>query len=523
MLYLFSVRNELFSRMRKKHSKYGNIPVALDLEENMNCKNCGHPLKAGDTFCAYCGAKNEMISYEGAAAEPTTRQSGEVSEQTNGGNVKTKKKKKNSKVKLAIVLIVLVLVLGAALTVMIMILADKKLKEPIVIDLNNYVSTNCLASEGNPYQSDTASEGPVEVKTGFKNDSRGAGLIITGYNTYATIKQSDLSNVIKWSELLSDFETAIKQKKGYEKKTFGDYFKLSDFSFAVDKTDTLANEDIVKLTVKVNGKESFTFEDITIEFVAADAAVRIAGLTSVQAVDPFAYVELISEGANGEASLSIQVDEKLDQEIKGLKGYRVVSGSGSRVDLLNGKDTIASFIFSLGDNAYGSEHKNGEIVTMTCTCDETDELIAKHKIYIANFSKEYKLSGLGDYLTKGFKMSNDDFETFSDFAQKGMKEYFKNYSDISDISFENAYLCVRTDDSSYDRNYLYCIFSYDEKNYEDKIETRYAYIRFKDLTEFDGKITLGPDKYYDTTRDGYEKIEDITDDFGSQYAAQKVK
>ncbi|MBR2590672.1 MAG: zinc ribbon domain-containing protein [Clostridia bacterium] len=477
----------------------------------MNCKNCGHPLSEQDTFCAYCGTKNEPTA---APTEPAAMQ-----QQEQSGTVKTKKKK--SKAKLAIILIVVVLVLSAALTVTILILQNKKLKEPIVIDLNEYISTACLVVEDNPYQTDTDTKQPPVDQTGFQNDSKGAGLILTGYNSYASIKQSDLSNVIRWDKLLDDFQKAMQQKKGYESKQFSDFFTLSDFSFSVDKQGNISNEDTVKIMVKVNGKESFTFEDITIRFIGAQAAARVSGLSTVQAIDPFAYVELVSEGVNGAASLSIKVDEKLDEPIKGLEGYRAVRGSDSSVDLLRGNDTIASFRFSLGENGAGSGHKNGEIISMSCECPQAAEVISKHKIYIANFSKEYKLTGLGDYLKKDFKMSKEDFKKFSGFANAGLKEYFKNYPDISDISFENAYLLVK--DSSASGNYLIYIFSYKDKTDEGKSETRYGYIEFRDLTAFEGKITLSPDKYYETTRDGYEKIADITDAFSSAYAVTKIK
>lgn len=484
----------------------------------MNCKNCGHPLAEQDTFCAYCGTKNEPAAAPTEPAAMQQTQTAAVQEQS--GKVKTKKKS-SKKVKLAIIIIAIVLVLSAALVVTILVLQNKKLKEPVVIDLNDYISTECFVVESSPYQTDTDAAEPTTVQTGFKNNSKGAGVILTGYNTYASIKQSDLSNVIRWNSLLDDFQKAMQQKKGYENKKFTDYFKLSDFSFAADKLNNIGNEDTVKITVTVNGKESFTFEDITIRFVGAEAAVRVSGLSSVRAVDPFAYVELVSEGANGEASLSIKVDEKLDEPIKGLEGYRAVRGSDNSVDLLSGKDTIASFRFSLDENGSGSEHKNDEIITMSCACMQAEELISKHKIYIANFSKEYKLSGLGDYLKKDFKMSKEDFKKFSRFADAGLKEYFKNYPEISDISFENAYLLVKN--SSASGNYLYYIFSYKDKTDEDKTKTGYGYIEFRDLTEFEGEITLAPDQYYETTRDGYEKIEDITDDFASEYTAKKIK
>ena len=287
-------------------------------------------------------------------------------------------------------------VIFVLLIVVIVIVA--KSNEPIKINLNDYISNNICTDQNiqTDIDCDDEYDQRSEVAMYYSNYTEGPGLRIYGYNQYASLETSDLKNIIDWDSLKRDIDEQLSHKRKYEKRylDFYDFFDVDSFDFSVDNSDNISNGDSVCVTV--NTKESYMFNNVTIEFSGCSYTYEIDGLKTVKAFDPFDYVTFIHDNANGYASAGCRVNEDLNENIEELDGFKVTYYSEDTIAIEKDDYIIAKIKFYFDDdtNSYHN-YKNGETVTMYCSCSNYN-LTDEYDIYIGVSQKEYTFSNLGN-------------------------------------------------------------------------------------------------------------------------------
>lgn len=365
-----------------------------------------------------------------------------------------------------------------------------------------------------------------EVAMYYSNYTEGPGLRIYGYNQYASLETSDLKNIIDWDSLKRDIDEQLSHKRKYEKRylDFYDFFDVDSFDFSVDNSDNISNGDSVCVTV--NTKESYMFNNVTIELSGCSYTYEIDGLKTVKAFDPFDYVTFIHDNANGYASAGCRVNEDLNENIEELDGFKVTYYSEDTIAIEKDDYIIAKIKFYFDDdtNSYHN-YKNGETVTMYCSCSNYN-LTDEYDIYIGVSQKEYTFSNLGEYATKSSTISEEELSKFADYAKSLINKKYGDYDYYSDFKLNSAYITDLKDKTKYIsyHNNLCLIYSYTYETWDDKKETKYLYVMFSDLIiSSSGEIEFTPEDYYDRINNDYDSVDGILSYcFGDSYNVVKI-
>ncbi len=380
---------------------------------------------------------------------------------------------------------------------------------PINIDLEDYVSEAIILDEdledsyGSYYYLDT-----------YENYDAGAGLHLSGYNSYAYV--DNVRNIIDWDSLIADVNEKLEKKNNSRRYiTFWDCFDSSSFEFEVDPSENLSNGDIV--TVDVTVQMSTYYEDYyeDVEFKMCDEKYsfefEVQGLETVDAFNPFDYVSFVASGANGYGSVRPVVDPELNKEIS-VSGYSVQYNRENSYYLYHGEDYVTTVTFSC-DEDYSSNgsYKNGDSVKMICYCSDEDTLW-DYGIQVAQTEKTYKVENLGDYITGSTKLSAEEVQKFVNHANGEISNRYSNNDSYKDFTHNSTYIATYTDpDSGYFKNELCLVYSYSQRKvFSEEYETMYCYFTYRDLIcNSSGAVQLEPAEYFEQHYYRYDTVENL--------------
>ncbi|MFR6065568.1 MAG: zinc ribbon domain-containing protein [Eubacterium sp.] len=548
----------------------------------MICKNCGHVINDGDLFCENCGTKvtteNEdkvndnpnpdkeddvlegdndfdpysfagedsvvsendsenVYGYKTNEGDSKSLQSSVGNAYSNSNNIKTIRF--NKKAAIIIFVVIVILVIGIAVGYLIWN------RIPVKINMCDYISSsvyndsareeyyeannvyegdyNTYEYEDYYYPEDEYTDEYYEEQSPYYNYDIGPGLSVYGYNEYASISEYELQNVIDWEALERDLNEKLSKKKRIrgEHLTFNDFISADAFTFTADKLENLKNDDIVTVSVS---SYVHNYEGVEVQFNGCEYGYTISDLQVVNAFDPFEYVDLVLYGANGYAQAKCVVDNNLNQDIEGVEGFKVSYYDDRTIAIEKDGYIVSKINFYLNSEQEDSYFKNDDIVTVFC--NSSSDLTTDYSLYIASYSKEYTVSGLGEYITKSTTISNEDLEKFKTSATNVINTYYATYDSYSGFKFNSAYIADLKEKSDYDsyHNSLCLIYSYTYTSWNDETETRYLYVMFENvIMSPEGTISFTPEDYYDSVNSSYESTDEIiSNKFDDYYNLTKI-
>ena len=155
----------------------------------------------------------------------------------------------------------------------------------------------------------------------------------------------------------------------YTKQADDDYYWSMGFN--IDKNSDLKNGDTITATVDIYNEDSFA-QNFGVLPEATTKTYTVEGLTEVQEIDPFEYLEIKYEGQNGSGYASFTVKEGAPEGVNTLSwDYTPES------DLKNG-DTIEVTV------SYWSESEE----------DTNNDLARNYAIRLTKFKQTYTVEGL---------------------------------------------------------------------------------------------------------------------------------
>ena len=525
------------------------------------CKNCNHQLADDDRFCEVCGARVEEDSdfaseqptrdvdyydpyysperaqtppashaykadWDPNASENQTVAGFPADRGRNGyyyqgqatGRKNTASAGTDLKKVMIPLIIVGVLVVFLIVGLVVFHIVSKKInKAPIQISLSDYLSDVIITNTDmesyyneNEYLDDYYDEYNGENDYFYANMVYGAGLLVLGYNDYAVIDSFQLYNVVEWDKLISDVNKALERKKTEKKTTlcFEDFFQEDVFQFSVDESEDLSNEQIVTVSVST-GTDTFQVGDVTIQVSGGKKQYKIKGLETVAAIDPFDYVKLVTFGPNGNASVDCLVDKNLNEKINGLEGFRAVYYADSIVAIEKDGYTVNKFSYQVQDR--GGAYRNDDIVTMYCS-NVVSSFEEAYHVFIARYSKDYTISGLGEYLTRSDRLSDKEIASFVNYAKNVIQEEYTNDS-YSNFQYQAVYFADTKDKTtlpSYDVNKICVVYSYNYTSWWYNGTYRgYMFVEFDDVIVTDGKLFKTASSYYDGIEDDYDDLDEL--------------
>ena len=519
------------------------------------CKNCNHQLADDDRFCEVCGARveensdfaseqptrdvdyyNPYYSPERAQTPPASHaykadwdpnasenqtvagfpadrgRNGYYYQGQATGRKNTASAGTDLKKVMIPLIIVGVLVVFLIVGLVVFHIVSKKInKAPIQISLSDYLSDGVFPNED---LEDTYNEYDYSdyegISSVFKNLGCGAGLLVFGYNDYATIDSDLLYNVVEWEKLTGDVNKALGRKKTDRKMPlqFEDFFQKDTFAFSADASEDLSNEQIVTVSVST-GTDTFQVGDVTIQVSGGEMQYTIKGLETVAAIDPFDYVNLVTFGPNGNASVDCLVDRNLNEKINGLEGFRAVYYDDTIVAIEKDGYTVNKFSYQV--NNRGGHYQNGDSVSMYCS-NGVSSFEETYHVHIARYTKDYTVSGLGEYLTRSDRLSDKEIASFVNYAKTVIQEEYTN-DRYSNFRFYRVYFADTKDKTtlpSYDVNKLCVVYSYDVTDWwYGETDRKYMFAEFDDIILTDGKLFKTASSYYDGIEDDYEDLDEL--------------
>lgn len=463
---------------------------------------------------------------------PTAAQPVVSDEANKSKNIDIKISKKKFKT-----IVIVAICLVAALIIGIVafkLISNMILRKPIVINMNEYMVSDVITENDiNAYYDAHQDEEYDDIYLGddgyydddyyneeminnyYSNQQFGNGLIVNGYDSYASIYEYGIENTIDWEALKSEINSQLakKFKKNDSVPTFGTVFGIEEFSFTADKMSDISNGDTITVTVEYLPGKVLVGDSVTIEFYSGSKSYTVDGLKAVNGINPFKFVSLSYNGANGYASLSCVVDEELSENIEGLEGFKAEYYDQDTVAITKDGYIIAKILYSIPDEYDTSNHKNGDIVYMYCYSPEGQDLESEYNIYIVKNEQRYELSTIGDYINSDYDISAD-LNAFKTYAESWIAERYNDSSSYSNFKFNSAYLVDlkdKTEQNNYFHNELCLIYSYQYTGWFSEAETNYLYITFSNLISYDGKIKHSAKQYQDDYGTGYDSSEEILD------------
>lgn len=400
---------------------------------------------------------------------------------------------------------------------------------PINLDLNDYISDQVYTDEAldayyDAHSSDYDYDYDYDLdndydefdengtdKSNFTNYDYGVGLTVIGYSEYASISDYDYKNIIDWSRLIDDVNAQLAKKKKVNGRhlDFYDFVNNSSFAITADKTEDIKNDDEINfeiqgLNMKING--------ITLRISDASKTYKISGLKVVNAFDPFDYVDMVLYNpANGFANAKCIVNSDLNEPLKCDNSFNVAYYDDSTISIINDNSVVAKIGYYFSDDDEEREDlQNGEKLTMYCYTSGAN-ITDEYSLYLARDSKEFEVTGLGEYATKTTTLNSEQLERFKSNGTDYLNTKFADYIGYGDAKFVGAYVADLKDKSSSSsfHNDLRLVYSYSYSYWGDDVETKYAYVCYKNIiVDSDGTIPFTPDTYYDDYGTGYSSVDD---------------
>lgn len=411
-----------------------------------------------------------------------------------------------SKMKTIAIILAAVIVAVVALIVGLKIYSNHKLKKPIEINLNDYITeeyvndqqlqTQSEESDEDYYYDDGEYDDYDDEWIYCNNKYYGHRLPVHGYDGYAYIDQYDLINVIDWDSLFKKVDEEIKNKKGYETYSYHDFLNNDTFLFTADKKEDISNGDTITVKVSTSSAE-YVNGDVTIKFKEAKQSYKVDSLKTVTTIDPFKYVTLYCVGASGDTTTYPRVDSSLNQKVDGVKGMTVKYYDDVTISICKNDYIVSKISFELPEDY--NYVRNGDTVVLNCYCSDTAKLIDEYNLYIAKYDKTYTVEDLGEYVTKDFKMSDEDLKKFRKDAYSIVVDDFEGHDAYSDFNFNCAYIADlkdKTEESDF-KNALYVVYSYKyTDSWTNEVTTYYICVEYLDIIGKDGKVDYNASYYY---------------------------
>lgn len=236
------------------------------------------------------------------------------------------------------------------------------------------------------------------------------------------------------------------------------YLAVCDgLNWELDKDAELSNGDTVTL--------SFDFDNdlakkYGIKFVGKDKEFTVKGLEEVTVIDPFKDIEVTFSGTapNASASVTNNSDE----------------------------DVVKSLYFNIEPNYNLSK---GDKITVSIDIDE-EYILSEYGCKFSATSKEYTCDNVDAYLTDGADISDELLTSMKNQTLDTIDSYFASNSDYlkaSDKKYVGYYfLTNKQEDSWYERNIVYIVYSVKVKSIEKEFKdtTVYMPVKFTDVLQY---------------------------------------
>lgn len=418
---------------------------------------------------------------------------------------------KINKKSIKIAVISIVAVIAAVLIIVFVVKAvnNHNLKQPIELNLNDYIVGDYLTdNELSSYNSDNDYDEDEYSTYFYENDLTEPALWVNGYSNYGEVSDDKLYNVIDWTRLKNDFAAKMSEKKGYEGTGITAFLTTDDFQFTIDKNEQIKNGDTLTVNVSTS-RSSYGYGPLTLKINGATKSYTISTLQEVNAFDPFSCIDVMTVGANNHASADCVVKDGLNAAIENSDGLSLTKYSNDCVSVIKNDYIIAKIHFDINSNG-SSKLSNGDIISVTCSCDEYSTLLNDYKLYIASFEKKYTVSNLGEYISKDFALSSEDLEMFKADTLNRMNSSYGDNFQYTNFQFSDAYLCDPKDTTSDNstKNKLYIVFKYNYQSWwANETETNYYCVEYVNLIGSNNKIQYSAEDYY-SSRASYSSVEE---------------
>lgn len=412
--------------------------------------------------------------------------------------------------KTALIVLGLIVLLVIIVSIIVSVASNKKIK----IDLSQYISSTIhLESDDSNYNSGYSnSYGTSLNSASYSNEDVGAGLLVYGYDQYAYINADEVQNIVDWDRLQRDINEQLENKE-FEGRSlsFYDFFDEYSFTFNADQYSNICNGDSIEITVST--LQDYTYGDTTIEISDCTVYYYIDSLEAVQAFDPFNYVTIQQNAANGFARARCLIDENLNTNIEGVDGFKITYYSSNTIAIEKDDYIIAKIRFYFdNDTSSRSDYKNGDTITMYCS-SSNDDLADEYNLYIGVQQKEYTFNSLGDYITKSTPLSQEKINAFLTYSNAQIQENYSGYDYYTNFNFNSAYIIDlkdKTEQSDF-HNDLLLVYSYVyEHSWSGEKETRYLGVTYRNLImDASGNILSSPEEVYYNINNGFESIDEV--------------
>lgn len=367
----------------------------------------------------------------------------------------------------------------------------------------------------------------------FGNEPYGSGLIIHGYNGTGFIAEDELYNIFDWNEIIEDADKDLKKKKKINKHftpSFHNLYSLNDsleihlIGDSAEKNGKLKNGDVVEIEYTIT-QYKYT-DEIKCKPCTGTVSFTIEGLTEVEIIDPFKYVEFVQSGVNGEGIAKILVKEDLNEDVLGSSGLKAVYQSEQTVAFTDNGDTVATVSFYLDDSDYkNGSFSNEDTINVSCSVSDGFSL---YSVVVDPVVKEYTFDALGSYISTSSEISKDDLDAFIAYADDYINDRYEDNDDYLNIKLDSVYIAEPGVDAVYPsfKNNLCLVYSYSYLDwFSSESETRYMYISFKNvIADKSGVIETTPEDSASYINSNYVSVDDIlVNVYGGSYKTVKIK
>ena len=236
------------------------------------------------------------------------------------------------------------------------------------------------------------------------------------------------------------------------------YFAVCDgLSWELDKDSELSNGDTITLSFKFDNDIAKKYG---IKFVGKDKEFTVTDLEKVKVIDPFKDIEVTFSGTAPNASASVAN---------------------------NSEDEVAKTLYYNIEPNYNLS--KGDKITVSVDVNE-DYILTEYGCKLSATSKEYTCDNVDFYLTDGEELSEELLTTMKNQTLDTIDSYFASNADhlkASDKKYVGYYfLTNKQEDSWYERNIVYVVYSVKVKSVEKEFKdsTVYMPVKFTDVLEY---------------------------------------
>lgn len=305
----------------------------------------------------------------------------------------------------------------------------------------------------------------------------------------ADIDVDELKDDFSDVDSLSDITNAL---TGGAKSDYAKALKVfSNFSYQLNKEDSLKNGDEIKVTYKFDNDAA---NELGIELKGEDLSKKVSGLDKVKEMNPFDDIEVKFEGTAPNATASVEIT--------------------------NTKSKLETYQFSLSSS---NGLAVGDKVTVTVDYEE-ESFISKYGFKLSETSKEYTCEDVDAYLTKAEEVDNTALENMKKQTSDVIASYFaekKDYITQSNLKYVGYYMLTKKDTDSWgDFNQVYLVYSAKVKSKEKKFKEKVVYfpVKYTELIKYkDGTV------YVDTNSTSIEGQTDLEFDWWNHVAGYTDK